>query len=161
MHPASELTLLIASMQPRLIEGEFVYATVSDLCGVEVKDALFIFHESEGDDASLFTGMCRSNRTTLRGEFMSDHVIGAFIASSGRIPCSSVQRPGASRDTVQRGIGILPRPPFCSLRASVRGNRCPGRSLSVSARHGASAVNGVTGNLNERMMPVQARQATA
>ena len=103
MHPVAELTLLIASMQPVLIEGEFVYATVSDLCGVEVRDVLFIFHESEG--TTLLCSRECADRIGLRyeGSFcqitLSVHsslqavgflaAVSSALAQAG-IPCNAV-----------------------------------------------------------------------
>jgi uncharacterized protein len=103
MHPISELTQLISSMQPVLVEGEFVYVTVSDSCGVEFNDARFIFHESEG--TTLLCSRKHADRIGLRyvGSFcqisLSVHsslqavgflaAVSSALAQSG-IPCNAV-----------------------------------------------------------------------
>ena len=103
MKSESDIMLLLAGMRPVLIEGEFVYAMVADLRGIEAKDTLCIFQESEG--TTLICSRAYADRTGLRYEAcfrqitLSVHsslqAVGFLAAVSGAlaqggIPCNTV-----------------------------------------------------------------------
>jgi hypothetical protein len=103
MKPESDIALLLAGMRPVLIEGEFVYAMVEDLRGIEPKDTLCSFQENEG--TTLICSREYADRAGLRYEgcfrqiTLSVHsslqAVGFLAAVSGAlaragIPCNAV-----------------------------------------------------------------------
>ena len=103
MEPESDIALLLAGMRPVLIEGEFVYAMVADLRGIEPKDTLGVFQEGEG--TTLICSRAYADRTGLRYEgcfrqitlsvYSSLQAVGFLAAVSGAlahggIPCNAV-----------------------------------------------------------------------
>ena len=113
-----DLSRLLATLEPKLQDGDYVFATLADkaaaaACAV---DAIGTFAEAEGITLIVPAGYSCWNGVLRRAAL--DHADVPFIARSRRPHVPRFASLGIARHLMQRGRRLLPRPHLCGARQS-------------------------------------------